>query len=212
MLIFRMFMNADDGAGGGAGAEGGEVAKKKEGEGAAAGADLKPKEGEPAKEEPKFTQKQLNDLIAMESGKKATKATKDLMEKMGFKTIEEVEEFAKSRKESMTKEEKLAAQIAEHATKTQTAEAERDEARAELAALKAGVPEDKIAKVVKLAAGYDGETITDKIGALLLDFPDLAKGKVGAGRDVGRMSGQQGVSDEERLLAVARENLGLTKK
>ena len=163
---------------------------------------------------PKYTDKQLNDLIAKEAGKREEKATLAALAKMGFKTIEEAEAFNKTRQESMTQAEKDKAKLAEIETTAQTAARERDEAKAEVAALKAGVPADKVAKVVKLAAGYDGDTMEAKITALLADFPDFVKGQTGTGgtaANVGRQTGQQGVSDEERLLAIARKQAGLTK-
>ena len=163
-------------------------------------------------EQPKYTDKQLNDLIAKESGKRQEKATADLLAKMGFKSIEDVESFQKTRQESMTQAEKDKLKIAETETAAQTAARERDEAKAEVAALKAGVPADKVAKVVKLAAGYDGDTMDAKITALLADFPDFIKQATGqAAQNVGRVTGQQGVSDEERLLAIARKQAGLIK-
>lgn len=162
-------------------------------------------------EQPKYTDKQLNDLIAKESGKRQEKATADLLAKMGFKSIEEVEAFNKTRQESMTQAEKDKLKIAETETAARTAARERDEAKAEVAALKAGVPADKVAKVVKLAAGYDGDTMDAKITALLADFPDFIKAQAGAPQNAGRVTGQQGVSDEERLLAIARKQAGLIK-
>lgn len=166
----------------------------------------------PEPEQPKYTDKQLNDLIAKESGKRQEKATADLLAKMGFKSIEEVEAFNKSRQESMTQAEKDKLKLAEQESAAATNAKERDEARAEVAALKAGVPADKVAKVVKLAAGYDGDTMEAKITALLDDFPDFMKGQsVQAPQNAGRVTGQQGVSDEERLLAIARKQAGLTK-
>lgn len=165
----------------------------------------------PEPEQPKYTDKQLNDLIAKEAGKRQEKATADLLAKMGFKSIEEVEAFNKSRQESMTQAEKDKLKLAEQEAAAATNAKERDEARAEVAALKAGVPADKVAKVVKLAAGYDGDTMEAKITALLADFPDFVKGQVQAPRNAGLVTGQQGVSDEERLLAIARKQAGLTK-
>ena len=162
-------------------------------------------------EQPKYTDKQLNDLIAKESGKRQEKATADLLAKMGFKSIEEVDAFNKSRQESMTQAEKDKLKIAEQEAAAATNAKERDEAKAEVAALKAGVPADKVAKVVKLAAGYDGDTMDAKITALLADFPDFIKAQSGAPQNAGRVTGQQGVSDEERLLAIARKQAGLIK-
>lgn len=163
-------------------------------------------------EQPKYTDKQVNDLIAREAGKRQEKATADLLAKMGFKSLEDVEAFNKTRQESMSQAEKDRLAIQEKETAAQTAARERDEARAEVAALKAGVPADKVAKVVKLAAGYDGDTMDEKITALLADFPDFVKGQAApAPQNAGRVTGQQGVSDEERLLAIARKQAGLTK-
>lgn len=159
----------------------------------------------PVAEEPRFTQKQLNDLIAKEAGTRQTA----LLTKMGFKTMEEAEAFNKSRQESMTQAEKDKLKLAEQEAAAATNAKERDEARAEVAALKAGVPADKVSKVVKLAAGYDGDTMEEKINAMLVDFPDIVKKGTAPG-NVGIQTGQQGVSDEERLLTLARKQAGLT--
>jgi hypothetical protein len=178
----------------------------------AAQTETTPQTNQTAPEEtPKYTDKQVNDLIAKEASKRQEKATADLLLKMGFKTLEDVDAFNKSRQESMTQAEKDKLAIQEKETAAQTASRERDEARAELSAMKAGVPADKVAKVVKLAAGYDGDTMDEKISALLADFPDFVKAQTAAPQNAGRVTGQQGMSDEERLLAVARKQAGLTK-
>jgi hypothetical protein len=170
-----------------------------------------PQTPDTTEETPKYTDKQVNDLIAKEASKRQEKATADLLLKMGFKSLEDIDAFNKSRQESMTQAEKDKLAIQEKETAAQTAARERDEARAELSAMKAGVPADKVAKVVKLAAGYDGDTMDEKISALLADFPDFVKAQTAAPQNAGRVTGQQGMSDEERLLAVARKQAGLTK-
>ena len=158
---------------------------------------------------PKFTQSQLNDLIAKEAGKREEKATLAVLAKMGFKTIEEAEAFNKTRQESMTQAEKDKAKLAELETTAQTAARERDEAKAEVAALKAGVPADKVAKVVKLAAGYDGDTMEEKITAFLADFPDFVKTVAGAPQNVGRVTGAQG---EDKDITILNQMLEKHKK
>lgn len=196
---------AGSGAGAGAGAAG-------TGSGAAAGA----QGGEPAKPHQaakvELTPEQnefVNSLILSKESAAEKRAQNAMLAKMGFKSIEDVEAFVKTRQESMTQAEKDKAKLEASETAAQTAARERDEAKAEVAALKAGVPADKVAKVVKLAAGYDGDTFEEKVTALLADFPDFVKGA--APQSFGIKTGQEGASEQERLLAVARKQAGLTK-
>jgi len=165
-------------------------------------------------EQAKYTDKQLNDLIAKEAGKRESKAQAELLAKMGFASLDDVEKFAEKRKEGMTEAEKTKARLEEIENERKKTAKERDEAKAEIAALKAGVSPDKVEKVVKLASGYDGDTPDERITALLADFPDLGKvaGKApAAGKDLGVQTGQKGLSEVDRLLAVARKQAGLTK-
>lgn len=168
----------------------------------------------PIGEEAKYTDKQLNDLIAKESGKREAKAQADLLSKMGFTSLDDVEKFAAERNASMSEADKTKARLAEIENESKNTAKERDEAKAEIAALKAGISPDKVEKVVRLAAGYDGDTPAERITALLADFPDI--GKVSgqsqdAGKNLGMLSGQKRLGEVERLLEVARKQAGLTK-
>lgn len=165
-------------------------------------------------EKAKYTDKQLNDLIAKEAGKRESKAQADLLAKMGFASLDDVEKFVEKRKEGMTEAEKTKARLEEIENESKKTAKERDEAKAEIAALKAGISPDKVEKVVKLAAGYDGDTPAERITALLADFPDIGKaeGKApAAGKDLGVQTGQKRLGEVERLLEVARKQAGLTK-
>ena len=172
-------------------------------------------ETQPQVDEAKYTDKQLNDLIAKESGKRESKAQSDLLSKMGFTSLDDVEKFAAERNASMSEADKTKARLAEIENESKNTAKERDEAKAEIAALKAGISPDKVEKVVRLAAGYDGDTPAERITALLADFPDI--GKVAgqsqdSGKNIGMQSGQKRLGEVDRLLAVARKQAGLTKE
>ena len=163
---------------------------------------------EPA-EQPKYTDKQLNDLIAKESGKRQEKATADLLAKMGFKSIEEVEAFNKTRQESMTQAEKDRIAISEKETALAAAQADAETARYEAAAARLGVPETKIDAYVKHAKVSDGVTPIEKMKAYLDEIG--FKTVVQAPQNVGLVTGQQGMNEVDRLLDAGRRQAGLIK-
>ena len=164
---------------------------------------------EPAVEAPKYTDKQLNDLLARDAGKEAKK----LLAEAGFDTSGDIKaDLAKLktlRDSQLTAEQKAAEAAKAKDDELSASKREASEARAEAAALKLGVPADKCDRVRKLAmAGdYEGATEAEKVAAVLADFPEFVKAQ--APGDVGRLTKGSQVNEEEALLAQMKKNAGI---
>jgi len=161
-----------------------------------------------APEVAKYTDKQLNDLIAKNSAKAAEKARAELLGAIGVKDASEIEALKKARESQMTEVEKLKAEL--DALKAADSESKKaaDAVKAENAALKKGVPADKVDRVVKLSAGYEGDTVEERVAAVLADFPEFARVPV---KDIGAPAHGQTQSEADSLLEKARAQLGLKK-
>ena len=119
-----------------------------------------------------YTDDELNGILARKTAEAQDKALKDLG--LDPKTAkEEMKKWKDAQDAQKTETQKLADALeAEKQGKT-TLQQERDIARAELSALKAGVDPKKSDKFVKLMNTYEGETVDKKIEAVLKDFPDF---------------------------------------
>jgi hypothetical protein len=163
----------------------------------------------PAAEAPKYTDKQLNDLLTRDAGKEVKK----LLAEAGFDPSGDIKaDLAKLktiRDGQLTEEQKRAEKEKATADELTKSKREASEARAEAAALKLGVPADKAERVRKLAlAGdYEGATEAEKVAAVLADFPEFVKKE--APGDVGRRTGGSQVNEEEALLAQMKKNAGI---
>lgn len=164
-------------------------------------------------DKPKYTDKQLNDLIAKESAKRSEGARTALLKEYGIESPEALAELKKLRDEKMTESEKTAAAFKAKDDAVLTAKAEADAARAEVEAFKAGVSAANLAKVIKLAGTYEGATMAEKIAAVLADFPMMGKANAApaGGGSLGVETKHEELSEVEAMLAKARKQAGLTK-
>lgn len=159
-------------------------------------------EGEAQAEVAKYTDKQLNDLIAKNAGKAVEKTRAEILAELGVDSLDTIKaklaKQAELEKASMTEAEKYKAEL--EAEKKARADAEGKMTAAELRAeiIGKGVPADRADKVVKLAAGYEGATTAEKVDAVLKDFPELVKAPVQA---IGVETKRQNLSEEDALLA-----------
>lgn len=168
---------------------------------------------DPAAEAPKYTDKQLNDLIAREATKREAAAKAAMMKELGVDTPEALAALKKLREEKMTESERSAASLKAKDDAVLAARAEADAARAEVEAFKAGISAENLARAIKLAGTYEGATMAEKIAAVVADFPML-KGKAGAGTVGGTLGVEtkhEQLNEQEELLAKARKQAGLTK-
>ena len=162
-------------------------------------------------EQAKYTDSQLNDLIAKNAAKEAAKMLRDAGIEPTGELKKDVEAFKAWKESTMSETEKLKAQLAEREGKEAETKKEADGIRAENEALKKGVPADKVDRVKKLVLSgvYEGESIAEKVEAVLAEFPEYAKGAV---KDIGGKTGNQSIDENTRLLDLARKQAGLTSK
>ena len=158
----------------------------------------------------KYSDKQVNDLIAKEKGKALTKAESDILSAAGVKSKDELAELVKLRQAQMTESEKSAARIKEleDREKEYATRSEKAEAKAEV--LSAGVSADKAERVVKLALSgdYEGENVSDKIKAVLAEFPEFVGSTAAA---FGGETKGKTVDATQEMLELARKQAGLKK-
>ena len=191
---FRVFFDADGQGGGGSGSSGDA------GQGA-----------EP--EVAKYTDKQLNDLIAKNVGKASEKTRAELLAELGADSLDTLKaklaKQAELEKASMTEAEKVRAELEAEKKKTQDVEARASAVELKAEIIGKGVPADKAERVAKLAAGYDGATVAEKVEAVLKEFPEFVKQ---SGASVGVETGHKSLNEEEALLKQLGEIAGLKMK
>lgn len=193
----RMFYEAD-------GTSGGTLAAEEP---------VKTEPAEPVKTEPKpdkYTDEWVNNLVAGKSKEAAEKARREIYKELGVKDADELKKLREMKEAQMTAEERMKAQLEESNKASDEIKKEAEGIRAENEALKKGVPADKVERVKKLVLSgvYEGETVAEKVAAVLAEFPEYAKAVPG---DIGAKTGNQTVSEETRLLELARKQAGLTK-
>jgi len=193
----RMFYEAD-------GTSGGTLAAEEP---------VKTEPAEPVKTEPKpekYTDEWVNNLVAGKSKEAAEKARREIYKELGVKDADELKKLREMKEAQMTAEERMKAELEESNKASDEIKKEAEGIRAENEALKKGVPADKVERVKKLVLSgvYEGETVAEKVAAVLAEFPEYAKAVPG---DIGAKTGNQTVSEETRLLELARKQAGLTK-
>ena len=131
-----------------------------------------------AQEAPKYTDKQLNDLIAKNKGK----GVEELLKAAGFQTQDELTKALADYKAMQDKNKTDAEKLADENKKTaeKLAEAEKKYALAEFRAeaLVQGVNKEASEKVAKWAQDYEGKTAEEKVTAFLKDNPQFAQSEV----------------------------------
>ena len=181
----------DGASGAGAGTEGAKTDDKKAEE----------KKADDKTEQPKYTDKQLNDIVT----KHVTKETGKILKDFGVASLDELKSkiagtpaptTAKETDELKTLKEGYAA-----------LEFRANRADAEAAALKAGVAEpEKLARVVKLALADTEGTIEERVGRVLKEVPEFVKTP---GQAFGAQSGNQTQDVTETLMNQIRQQNGL---
>ena len=174
---------------------------------------VKTEPAEPVKTEPKpdkYTDEWVNNLVAGKSKEAAEKARREIYKELGVKDADELKKLREMKEAQMTAEERMKAQLEESNKASDEIKKEAEGIRAENEALKKGVPADKVERVKKLVLSgvYEGETVAEKVAAVLAEFPEYAMPVPG---DIGAKTGNQTVSEESRLLELARKQAGLTK-
>ena len=123
-----------------------------------------------------YTDEEVNAI----SAKAKTSERIALLKELGIEDAKDAKEALKKYKESedakKTEAEKLQEAIKTEQTKATTAEQRATIAESKLDAITLGVKTELADKFVKLAMTYEGETVTDKLNAVLKDFPEFKGG------------------------------------
>lgn len=131
--------------------------------------------GAPPEEPKTFTQEELDQVVAdriSREAKKATKSQKDLQAQLDAAT-------AQLNNAGKSNEEKTGEELEALRGDLSAREQELANTKAELEALKQGVPADKLDKVIKLAKLSDEEDIDGAIAGVLVEFPMFKEEKKG---------------------------------
>lgn len=163
-----------------------------------------------APEEAKYTNSQVNDLIAKNTAKEVGKMLKDAGLEASGNVKQDLAAFKAWKESQMSESEKANARAKELETANAEAVARADRAEAKAEALARGVPADKADKVVKLATSgvYEGENVAAKIEAVLAEFPDyIAK----SGPVFGMQTRTEGASAQDTAMQAALKAAGLAK-
>lgn len=126
-----------------------------------------------------FTQEQVSNLMTKEKDQGRRQGRKEVLEKLGFKTLEDAEAFRKTLQDAeaaQLSEVERARREAEQ--ERQTAQQERDAAQAERfaaklerALLRAGVPDTQVNKVARMVSA-DVDSSDEDITAAVADLKD----------------------------------------
>jgi hypothetical protein len=163
-----------------------------------------------APEAAKYTDSQVNDLIAKNTAKEVGKMLKDAGLEASGNVKQDLAAFKAWKESQMSESEKANARAKELETANAEAIARADRAEAKAEALARGVPADKADKVVKLATSgvYEGENVAAKIEAVLAEFPDyIAKN----GPVFGMQTRTEGASAQDTAMQAALKAAGLAK-
>lgn len=170
-MVRKLRIYRDEGSAGGAGSGAGAGAAAGgdggAGQGAGAGAGASDKT---------FTQDQVNDMTAKAEGKALAKVLKDLGiddVKTGKEALAKWRELQDGQK---TEVQRLTDQLNGFGEKEKGYTSTITELSTKIAAYELGIPADKIDHAVKLAinGGYEGETMNEKLAAVLKDYPMFA--------------------------------------
>ena len=161
---------------------------------------------EQQKEERTFTQEELNNILAKEKGKEASRVLKELGVEDVKKGKEALEQLTEWQKQRMSKEDLLAQEKEEATAKATAAEKRAAMAETKLAAVKLGVSSEYLEDVMKLLPEGE-EPVEDRLKEFLDKRPMYLKAKAG---DIGGKTNQPGGKDPEKdAKARLRESMGL---
>ena len=168
-----------------------------------------PKEPTPEPEPTKtLTQDEVNKLVAAE--KRSAQAR--ILKELGIEgddltsTKEALKKYKEQQDAEKSEAEKLKEALDAKDASEQTAKQEAIMARAELEAIKAGCPADDAGALVKLALDEEGETIADKIKAVMDKHPTWFKAQPKMDK-FGNPVKNESNSDEDAVLEQFRKGL-----
>ena len=155
-------------------------------------------------EQPKFTQSQLNDLIAKEAGTRERK----LYEQLGIKTPEELAAIRKKLDEGKTEEQRRAEALDAEKKRADDLDGKVKSSDLIIELLAMGMDKDNARKYAKFAAEEVGETAEDKAKAFVTSNEGLVKRST-APQNVGIITGSKG---EDKDITILNQMMEKHKK
>lgn len=159
-------------------------------------------------EEKKYTDKDLNDKISARVAKELERARSEILKQAGVQNTEELAKLKELQDAQLTEAEKTAKALAEREAELAEIKQKAMIAETRAEAMVQGIAPEKIERVVKLVGAYEGETVAEKIAGFIKENPEFVK--KASIQDLGVKSGGDTLSEEERLLAIARKGAGLS--
>ena len=155
-------------------------------------------------EQPKFTQSQLNDLIAKEAGTRERK----ILERLGAKSADELDAIRKKLDEGKTEEQRMAEALDAEKKRADELDGKYKSSDLIIELLALGMDKENAKKYAKFAAEEAGETAEDKAKAFVTSNEGLVK-RATAPQNVGRVTGAQG---EDKDITILNQMLEKHKK
>ena len=163
-------------------------------------------ETQPQEEEAKFTQKQLNDLIAKEAGTRETKTRKELLDKLGLSSVEDLDKLKAKLDSEKTEEQKRAEALESEKKRTEELEGMTKTADLMIELLDLGMDKESAKKYAKFANEEEGETAEAKAQAFIRNNEGFVKK---SGGNFGIQSGSKKLNEPATALAAMKKEFGL---
>lgn len=144
-------------------------------------------------------QEKLNQII----GKEKERAVKSFLKKMGFENTDELNkklsEYKELENKNLSETDRMKKEYEELKEKYNETIKTKELNETKYLALANNVQEQHVDKVVRLSQAYEGDTIEDKIKAVLEDFPELSKKVEYSKEKTPRDNSQKGENDNEEI-------------
>ena len=149
-------------------------------------------------EEAKFTQKQLNDLIAKEAGTRESKTRQEILSKLGLSSVDDLEKLKAKLDSEKTEEQKRAEALEQEKKRAEELEGKTKTADLIIELLALGMDKASAKKYAKFANEEEGETAEAKAQAFITNNEGLVKKSAPA--NLGVKTGSKQVNEKEAML------------
>lgn len=160
----------------------------------------------PPVDEAKFTQKQLNDLIAKESGTRETKTRNEILEKLGLSSVDDLDKLKARLDSEKTEEQKRAEALESEKKRATELEGKTKTADLVIELLALGMDKESAKKYAKFANEEDGETAEAKAQAFIRNNEGFVKK---SGGNLGIQSGSKKLNETASALASMKKEFGI---
>ena len=161
---------------------------------------------QPPSDEAKFTQKQLNDLIAKESGTRETKTRNEILEKLGLSSVDDLDKLKAKLDSEKTEEQKRAEALESEKKRAEELEGKTKTADLIIELLDLGMDKESAKKYAKFANEEDGETAEAKAQAFIRNNEGFVKK---SGGNLGIQSGSKKLNETASALASMKKEFGI---